>query len=353
MLNRNRKRLKEREVKAEADIAIVTLQVTYQNVCEGKSRKMKRNQKNMRKAAVKQQNVTVSAKNTTKHVESECKGASSSSNQAYKTTSETRSEQFITFIVLQKNVRSLNSSERFEELTQEVEGSRWDAILISETWRASNAEIWETQHGHRFMGSGKFENKHGVGILVNKKWRRHIKWTDYISERAISTSIAGNKQHVLLMSANFLLSGYADHYVEKVYRSMEQLTNSKKKNIQIVGGVFIAEVGPGYEVEHISVGPHTLKEWNKRGDWMKQWLMIQNFTALNTVYRKTSEKQATNSTPKGTEKQLDYMLVDSRHLYCSRDAEANDMIHMGSDHRSVISTKFGSLTKNAHRQEEN
>ena len=30
------------------------------------------------------------------------------------------------------------------------------------------------------------------------------------------------------------------------------------------------------------------------------------------------------------------MLVDRKHLYCSRDAEANDMIHMGSDHRSVM-----------------
>ena len=31
------------------------------------------------------------------------------------------------FIVLQKNVKSLNSSERFEELTQQVEGWKWDA----------------------------------------------------------------------------------------------------------------------------------------------------------------------------------------------------------------------------------
>ena len=72
--------------------------------------------------------------------------------------------------MLQKNVGSVNSSERIEELTQEVEGYRMDVFLISQTWRASNAEIWETQQGHiYFMGAGKFENKHGVGILVNKK----------------------------------------------------------------------------------------------------------------------------------------------------------------------------------------
>ena len=134
-----------------------------------------------------------SKKTTQTTVENESKGTRSSSTKANKTTSESKSEKDITFIILQKNKRSLNSSERFEELTQEVEGCRWDATIICETWRASNAEIWETQQGHIFMGSGKFENKHGVGILVNKKWRNHINWTDDISERAMSTSITVNK----------------------------------------------------------------------------------------------------------------------------------------------------------------
>ena len=127
------------------------------------------------------------------------------------------------------------------------------------------------------MGTGKFENKHGVGILVNKMWRKHINWTDYISERAISTSITVNKQHVLLMGVYFTRAGYADHHVVKVYRSIENLKNSQKKNIQIVRGDFDAELGPGYGVERVSVGQHTLNEGNKRGDWMKQWLMIHFF----------------------------------------------------------------------------
>ena len=33
---------------------------------------------------------------------------------------------------------------------------------------------------------------------------------------------------------------------------------------------------------------------------------------------------------------MDYILVNTKYLSCSRDAEANDMIHMGSDHRSVM-----------------
>ena len=81
--------------------------------------------------------------------------------------------------------------------------------------------------------------------------------------------------------------------------------------MKIVGGGFNAELGPGDGIERVSVGPR-----------------------------------------KGAEKQLDSILVDRKHIYCSRDAEANDMIHMGSDHRSVIaqfchhSTHERNLTKN-------
>ena len=119
-------------------------------------------------------------------------------------------------------------------------------------------------------------------------------------------------------------------------RNVHQLRFHFKKSISIVGCYFDTELGPGIGVERVSVGPHTLKEGNKRGDRMKQWLMLQRLLTLNTMYRKTTDKQVTYTTPKGAEKQLDYILVDRKHLSYSRDAEANDMIHMGSDHTSVM-----------------
>ena len=70
------------------------------------------------------------------------------------------------FIVLQKNTRSMSSSERFEELLHEVHGVKWEVILISKTWRPSR-EIWETEQGHVVIESGKFTKKHGVAIILN------------------------------------------------------------------------------------------------------------------------------------------------------------------------------------------
>ena len=115
-------------------------------------------------------------------------------------------------------MRSMHSSEKIEEMVSELEGYRWNAILLSETWRHEQAEMWETHHKHIFMRSGKFDNKHGVGIMLNKRWRQRIIDTQYINERAITTTIFVNRQHIKLMSVYFLHSKYADHHIEKMYK---------------------------------------------------------------------------------------------------------------------------------------
>ena len=84
---------------------------------------------------------------------------------------------------------------------------------------------------------------------------------------------------------------------------------------------------------------------------MKHWLMLQGFTALNTMYRKSPGKQTTHISPKGNEKQIDYIITKRRHLKYNKDAEANDMIHMGSHHRCVMATfKITTPKRDGHRK---
>ena len=146
------------------------------------------------------------------------------------------------------------------------------------------------------------------------------------------------------MSVYFSHSGYADHHVETVYRSIEKRLNSTKEQHTNCGRRFQCRIGtPGMEL-NVSVLDRTpLKEENKRGDWMKQWLMIQNFRALDTMYRKTHEKQASCRSPKGIEKQLDYMLVDRQQMYCSRDAcydKIRDYQHQRRKYRQEETSKL-------------
>ena len=93
------------------------------------------------------------------------------------TGKKTRKKQRCHVYRTTKNMRSMHSSERIEEMVCELEGYRWDAMLLSETWRQDKSEIWETHHKHIFMGAGKYDNKHGVGIMLNKKWRQRTRDT--------------------------------------------------------------------------------------------------------------------------------------------------------------------------------
>ena len=129
----------------------------------------------------------------------------------------------MTFIVIQKNVTSLCSSDRVQELSREVCDCRWDALLISESWRPGKAEPWMTLQGHTYMGAGRFPNKHRVRKLLNRRWNNKTNWTDYISERAISVSITVNNQLVLLMS---VYTPTRDTQITTLKRHTEQPRNT-------------------------------------------------------------------------------------------------------------------------------
>ena len=108
------------------------------------------------------------------------------------------------------------------------------------------------------------------------------------------------------------------------------------KHIRIIAGDFNAQLGLGTDSERDFVGEHTTGQSNKRGIRMKQWWMIQNHVALNTTFtKKKKNRKHTFRSPSGKEKQLDCVVIVRRNRRYCTDAEANDMIHLGTDHRSV------------------
>ena len=151
----------------------------------------------------------------------------------------------------------------------------------------------------------------------------------------VAASISVNKQPITLVSAYLPHSCYPDHHVEKTYKTICKIID-KEKNMKIIGGDFNAELGPGDGIELSCVGHYTLNKANCRGKWMTQWLLEKNLVALNTMYKKIPQKHVTYHTQKGAKKQLDYIWTDKKHYCWSKDAEANDVIHMGSDHRCVM-----------------
>ena len=127
-------------------------------------------------------------------------------------------------------------------------------FFLNETWRHELAELWETHHKHIFMGAGKYDNKHGVGIMLNKRWRKRIMNTEYINERAITTTILVNRQQIKLMSVYFPRSKYADHKTiekhmlnNKQIQSLEETSMlswdlAKERNVKVLAGTLSTKV---------------------------------------------------------------------------------------------------------------
>ena len=54
-------------------------------------------------------------------------------------------------IIFVYNINSLMSNDRFELLYRELEGTRWDIIVLVETWREVPEEKFVTGRGHLFL----------------------------------------------------------------------------------------------------------------------------------------------------------------------------------------------------------
>ena len=140
----------------------------------------------------------------------------------------------------------------------EFEGKKWDAVFLNETYQVRNLGDTSQTHVH---GCRKIRQQTQSWNYAEQEMS--TKNHQYISEKGHHTTIMVNHHRIKLMSVNFHHSGYADHHLEKIYRTIEKHTNSSKKSFQIFGGDFRGELKPGHGVECTSVGPHTPKGGNK------------------------------------------------------------------------------------------
>ena len=120
------------------------------------------------------------------------------------------------FEVILKNARSLSTDERLEEVVADLGDTNWDAIMFNETWRACREEFDELASGHIWFGSGGDARKHGVGILLHKRWAGQVhRWTA-ISMRVGVLEMNAGKTKMSLIVAYLPHCGYNDEAVQEV-----------------------------------------------------------------------------------------------------------------------------------------
>ena len=243
---------------------------------------------------------------------------------------------FVMFRCLLKNVMSIMTEEREQQLFYELDLITWDIVLLNETWRNRKQEIWTTSR-HLFVGAGGTTHSSGVAILLNKRWAQGFEGFKRVSERlcALDLKVAGRKFRFIV--PYMPTSWHSDALVEGIYDEISKLCAeaSARGRMIVVGGDFNAVVGERChgDPEH-TVGDHGLGERNDRGQRLVDWATAENLMILNTKFRKPVEKQWTHQRG-GYHRLIDYFLCDKRRWLEVRNIEATLDISVGTDHRCV------------------
>ena len=236
-----------------------------------------------------------------------------------------------------KNLQSIQTDAREEELLAEVEFLEWDIIFLNETWRAERQEKWKTHEGHLFCGSGGTPGSRGVAILMNKRLTSGFKAFNAVSERLcfIDCKIFGFA--VRLISVYFPHGGYEDEVVEGLYYEMDKVVEGARRQHRIcmILGDWNAVVGQRQEGDdHEAVGTHGVGRRNERGTCMASWAGRQSMAIATTCVEKRFEEQWTHFNG-DVKRQIDYFCICSKRIKWVVDAGASEDIGVGKDHRTV------------------
>ena len=135
------------------------------------------------------------------------------------------------------------------------------------------------------MELGKFENKHGVAIIVNSKCGQKVTWVECVSERVTAASISVSKPPITLISTYMPHSRYTDHQIEETYaiRSVVGIDKSMKIRLEVR--------------KQVSVITHSKKQTAK-GEWMDQLLLEQKLVSLKRCTKHFSKASDTQNPTK-------------------------------------------------------
>ena len=245
--------------------------------------------------------------------------------------------KIISLQIFGKNVQSLQTDAREDELLEELECFDWDVVLLNETWRSQKQERWTTKEGHMFCGSGGTEGSRGVAVMLNRRWTKGFKAVHNISDRICAVDVKIHGQVVRFISAYFPHGGYADEEVEAMYSNMDGLVDAARKRnwACVIFGDWNAVLGPGQdEDDPNSIGLHGIGQRNERGKWLARWATSQQLLVANTMFEKDPEHQWTHKNG-NNKRQIDYFLICARRSSWVRNAYASEQIGVGRDHRAV------------------
>ena len=229
--------------------------------------------------------------------------------------------------ILTKNVFSIQTEERLQELMGELRLIEWDVVVLTETWRATREENFIFADGHQFLGSGGTVGERGVAVIVHRRWRERFHSNKAISERLMAVEIDILEHKFTVIGTYMPHTGYDDREVERVNDSMSELREKVKRKGRTTIIAVDWNAVPGFckpcDDEKV-LGKHGFGPRSCRGEWMLRWATLEILCIVNTLFDKPFANKWT-FIKGGRQRQLDFICIDQAARHFITDAMSTDV----------------------------
>ena len=203
-----------------------------------------------------------------------------------------------------------------EDMTEQLDGERWDAIMLQEGPKVEEDTYKILRNGHAFFAGGCSTSKRSVGIVVHRRWvhrQAKLKFRA-VCPRILYIDFDLHDIHLRLVSAHLPHLEYTADEYEACLLAVEDIviTARREKRQTIVGMDANAVIGErwGADSERI-IGDFGLGQRNARGHILVPWMHGINLAAVNTMVRNPPDSLWTHALwSTGATRQLDYVFTD-------------------------------------------
>ena len=195
---------------------------------------------------------------------------------------------------MSSDCRRKREREREVELFEEIELFSWEVLCLNETWRGTQKELWTSQQGHLFGGSGGTPGRSGTAIILHRNLQAALQSFNAVSDRLAVMDFLTIGKRFRVIAAYMPHSQHTDGSVEQIY---EQLTRCVKegrrqKRIIVLAGDWNARIGQHIDGDGSRVmGKFGYGAWNARGQWLIDWALLNRLSIVNSKLQKRPERQ--------------------------------------------------------------
>ncbi|XP_054785632.1 uncharacterized protein LOC129292133 [Prosopis cineraria] len=180
-------------------------------------------------------------------------------------------------------------------------------LCLQETkWRGEEAKDIQ---GFKLWYTGKVSARNGVGIIIDKEWKKNVVEVSRIGDRIISLKMIIGRETVNIVSAYAPQVGTEASLKELFWEDLEGLIRHIPQSEKIfIGGDFNGHVGREAGQYARVHGGFGFGELNNEGQTLLDFSLAYDFKIANTCFKKRDEHLITYKSG-ASRSQIDFLLV--------------------------------------------